>query len=91
MRDRLYQPPAYQESAIVNLDSSRNKGTHWVAYIKKGNLVHYFDSFGNLKPPRELADYFGPGVKILYNNDPYQTYNQSNCGHICLSFLYNNS
>lgn len=91
MRDTLpKQKPTSYESAIINLDVSRNMGTHWVAYIKKGNIVEYFDSFGNLKPPKELVNYLGK-VKILYNNETYQKYNQNNCGHLCLNFLYKNS
>jgi len=76
------------ESGIVNLDDARGSGTHWVAYAKRGNHVIYFDSFGNLRPPKELVRYFGNGVtKIEYNRTPYQTYNQSICGQLCLQFL----
>lgn len=89
MRDTLPQHPYKVECGIVNLDSHTNPGTHWVAYVKKGDTVHYFDSFGNLKPPPELVRYFGSKIKIVYNNDSYQTYNQVNCGHLCLKFLFN--
>lgn len=91
MRDTLPQYPRKNECGIVNLDSNKNHGSHWVAYIKSNNIVDYFDSFGNLKPPKELVKYFGKGVKILYNNDRYQNFNQSNCGHLCLEFLYSNN
>jgi len=68
------------ESGIVNLDNARDPGTHWVAYAKKDNHVIYFDSFGNLRPPKELIQYFGNGVtKIEYNRTFYQTYNHSTC------------
>lgn len=89
MRDTLPRQPNTNESAIVNLDISDNPGTHWVAYLKNGNNVQYFDSFGDLKPPKELVSYFGPYVKIMYNSESYQTFNQWNCGHLCLSFLFN--
>lgn len=91
MRDTLPKIPHKNECGIVNLDSTKNSGTHWVAYIKSGNAVHYFDSFGDLKPPKELVKYFGNGVEILYNNRQYQNYNQIICGHLCLEFLYKNS
>lgn len=90
MRDTLPKSSFCKESAIVNLDSNKNSGTHWVAYIKNGSIVNYFDSFGSLKPPRELVKHFGSNVKIFYNNDSYQKYNETNCGHLCLKFLYNN-
>ncbi|CAB0035058.1 unnamed protein product [Trichogramma brassicae] len=38
------------------LDSEKNVGTHWVAYRKSGFKVIYFDSFGDLPPPRELMN-----------------------------------
>lgn len=89
MRDTLPRRSNNRESAIVNLDIKENPGTHWVAYIKDGKFIHYFDSFGDLKPPKELVSYFGPHTKIIYNSEPYQTYNQWNCGHLCLGFLFN--
>lgn len=66
-------------------------GSHWVAYVKHKNsdginITIYFDSFGNLKPPKELVNYLGP--KICYNYDTFQNYNTVICGHLCLIFLY---
>lgn len=75
------------ESAIVNLDLVENSGTHWVAYRKRGRKVEYFDSFGALKPPEELVRYLR-GCEIMYNNKCFQDFNQINCGHLCLKFLY---
>ena len=76
------------ESAIVNLDNAEGPGTHWVAYAKRDNRVIYFDSFGNLRPPRELVRYLDNNVtQIEYNHTPYQRYDQSNCGQLCLQFL----
>lgn len=75
------------ESGIINLDDTTGPGTHWVAYAKRGNRVVYFDSFGNLRPPRELVRYFGSNVTIEYNQTSYQTYNQNFCGQMCLRFL----
>lgn len=86
MRDNLPQRPCRRECAVVNLDSVKNSGTHWVAYCKDGGIVHYFDSFGNLKPPLELIDYFN-NCDILYNYDNCQRYDQFVCGHLCLRFL----
>lgn len=76
------------ESGIVNLDNAEGPGTHWVAYAKRGDRVIYFDSFGNLRPPRELVRYLINDVtRIEYNRTPYQRYDQSNCGQLCLQFL----
>lgn len=76
------------ESGIVNLDDDSGPGTHWVAYAKRDDHVVYFDSFGNLRPPNELVQYFGRGVRrIEYNHAPKQTFDQKICGQLCLQFL----
>ena len=87
MRDELPSSgPNYNESAIINLDDSTGSGTHWVAYKKRGNRVLYFDSFSDLRPPRELISYLGVD-QIMYNYKRYQDFNTYNCGHLCLEFL----
>lgn len=78
--------PLKNESGVVNLDVLEGIGTHWVAYKKRGNLVIYFDSFGDLKPPIEIVNYFKK-CKIIYNYDTFQKFNTINCGHLCLKFL----
>ena len=76
------------ESGIVNLDDATGPGTHWVAYAKRNNRVVYFDSFGNLRPPKELVRYFENGATTIeYNRTSYQTYDQNFCGQMCLRFL----
>lgn len=82
--------PLVNESAILNLDDKNGTGTHWTCYFKKGETVWYFDSFGNLRPPKELFDYLNVS-KIYYNYERYQDFNSFVCGHLCLQFLYNQS
>jgi hypothetical protein len=90
MRDTLPSKPRQNECAIVNLDLNKNRGTHWVAYAKKGDQVTYFDSYGNLRPPKELIKYFTSvgHVLIRYNHTIYQRGSYI-CGQLCLEFLYN--
>lgn len=88
MRDALPMKPNFNECAVINLDSIQNAGTHWTAYCKKGKSVYYFDSFGNLQPPKELIDYFGSDVKIYYNNLKYQEFGTVVCGQLCITFLH---
>lgn len=79
--------PWKKECGIVNLDNSSGPGTHWVAYYKKdANSIYYFDSFGNLQPPKEVINYLGS--KIKYNYESFQNYDTFICGHLCLKFLY---
>lgn len=85
MRDELPKYPYKNECGIVNLDSSKNPGSHWVAYAKCSDYVEYFDSYGNLKPPKELIKYLGS--KINYNYENIQGNHPYKCGHLCLIFL----
>lgn len=86
MRDTLPKKPKNVECAIINLDITKNEGTHWVAYVKVNNRCEYFDSFGDLKPPLEFIKYM-KGVMICYNYVQFQNYDTVNCGHLCIEFL----
>lgn len=91
MRDTLPQKIKNKECGIINLDISSNSGTHWTAYARSGLMIIYYDSYGNLKPPKELIKYFRSGGNIdhiQYNYNPEQKYNTFNCGQLCLKFLY---
>lgn len=85
MRDKLPKNVHHNECGIVNLDSYKGSGTHWVAYYKNGDQVEYFDSFGNLQPPIEIIKYLGSDIKYNYNRK--QNFDSFNCGHLCLKFL----
>lgn len=87
MRDKLPTKRRKNECGIINLDNDSGRGTHWVAYKIKDKNVIYFDSFGNLQPPKEFVQYVGSGNKIYYNYDKYQDFGTVNCGHLCLNFL----
>ena len=88
MRDNLPKNgPKKNESAIVNMDSSTGIGTHWVAYMKMGSKVQYYDSFG-VPPPLELHTYLqGIHNVVFFNYEQDQQTNQVICGHLCLKFL----
>lgn len=87
MKDRLPASIWKNETGIVNLDNTEGSGTHWVCYKKLGETVYYYDSFGNLQPPKELQYYFRTARTVLYNYDRQQPDNTSICGHLCLEFL----
>lgn len=86
MLDSLPRKPWHRERLIVNLDRSENEGTHWIAIRKDGDYAFYFDSFGNLKPPKEIESYLS-GIHIMYNKHRYQDFDTVICGHLCLQFL----
>ena len=91
MRDQLPKTPHKLESGIVNFNTSKEKGSHWVCYYKNGTRRIYFDSYGQITP-LEIQDYLkkrnehGVGV-ILRNTDIVQPANSVICGHLCLFVL----
>ena len=86
MKDELPSQPWNEESAIVNLNNKDQPGSHWVCYVKQGNQVRYFDSFGGVPPPLEISRYLS-GCQISYNRLRHQRYSQQNCGQLCVRFL----
>ena len=89
MLDALPTKPLEYECGIVNLDKSSGPGTHWVAYKKNKDCIQYFDSFGNLQPPKEIVKYLGKN--LMYNFTRYQQFGTVNCGHLALKFLVTDS
>ena len=66
MHDALLTSGARRnENDIMNLDDATGPGTHWGAYAKRNNRVVYFNSFGNLRPPKELVWYFRNGATTI--------------------------
>jgi hypothetical protein len=86
MRDCLPKHPKKKECGIINLDDTKNQGTHWVAYAKDDSYCEYFNSFGDITPPLELITYFKK-YDVFYNYDVYQKFDTVNCGHLCLKYL----
>lgn len=55
MREQLPARPRRRESGVINLDDVRGEGTHYVAYVKRGTHVRYFDSFDSHRRGRSYA------------------------------------
>ena len=84
MRDRLPEVIRARECGIINLDSIRGPGTHYVCYYKHGNTRIFFDSFG-LPPAQEIIRYLGRPIQ--YNSTEIQQRNSVICGAYCLYVL----
>ena len=52
MLDELPKRPLDNESAIINLNSHTQSGSHWVAIIKIKSTRLYFDSYGEPPPQK---------------------------------------
>ena len=81
------------ECGIVNLNKSGEKGSHWVAYWKRGSVRIYFDSYGQITPVEiqkylKTAEEFRMNKNVIQRNtDIVQPINSSVCGHLCLYVL----
>ena len=60
-------------------------GSHWVAFIVKGNKSFYFDSFGGQPDKFLLKQLPKP---IIYLNYKIQDINSKLCSSYCLYFFY---
>ena len=52
-------PKLKKGAYVINLDHSKNTGTHWVVIFVKGNEAIYFDSFGIEHIPEEIIKSIG--------------------------------
>jgi hypothetical protein len=73
---------------IINLDATESTGTHWVCCYKKGQVIVYFDSFGEncFEELKSIADQ--NSYKIIESMFQLQNLNDDSCGWYCLAFLY---
>jgi len=81
-RDELNEIP--HGACIINLDKHKyGGGTHWISIYRKGNVIFYFDSFGEIAPEK-LDKLMCP---YIFNNTDIQGLNSSSCGEFCVCFL----
>ena len=91
MRDTLPKTPHENECGIVNFNTIKEPGSHWVCYYKKGKERIYFDSFGQISL-HELQNYLKEASEknkqvLQRNTEIVQKPNTKICGHLCLFVL----
>ena len=93
MRDELPSKPRKIESGILNLNTSYEVGSHWVAWYKDGKERYYFDSFGE-PPPIEMMQYLKSNRELeldlpaIRQNAVTVQHDISNeCGSLCIFVL----
>lgn len=83
--DKLPLLTKTQPYAIVNLDSSWEEGSHWVALAKSGSKVIFYDSFG--RPSKSILPLLKGGNVINTEDDAEQKIQETNCGQRSLAWL----
>lgn len=73
------------QSCILNLDSSRENGSHWISVYKYKNKLYVYDSFG--RKAKEIIPTLKNKIIIDTDNDKEQKYSELNCGQRCIAWL----
>ena len=86
MTDEINDLPENNFSAILNLQLTSQKGSHWVALYKKegSDRLLYFDSYG-LPVQKEVIEKY---IKIRTADYQFQKMGETFCGQISLLFIY---
>jgi hypothetical protein len=82
MRDEIKKEIKHGYS-IINLNTSKQDGSHWTCVLYTPLKSFYFDSFGFV-PPEELDEVIKP---YEYNNTDIQDFNSEACGQYCIAFI----
>lgn len=81
----------YPTCFIVNVDSSAEPGSHWVAfYISSPHHLQFFDSYGNAPVFYEgpISDFASRYLYVDYNPMTLQSNITAVCGQYCVYYLY---
>ena len=84
-------PTNLQHNAIyvINLDKSKEKGSHWTALKIDREQVIYFDSLARPPPKEIVPKMYKIGKDILYADIPIQSILSQVCGyHVLLVCLF---
>ena len=88
-KDLLPPPSSSVKLFIVNLDTSKKPGSHWIALlITTSYLCEYFDPLGN-NMDDFIKDYFKVhSLTVLYNTKQCQNSTSTSCGKFCLFYCF---
>ena len=93
MRDELPAKTRKTECGILNLETTQENGSHWVAWYKDDKECYYFDSFAE-PPPLEILQYLKTpqelilDIPVIKRNAVTVQHDTSNeCGSLCVYVL----
>ena len=83
-----YFPQRLPASLIINTDTSKGNGDHWLALVLDKNKCFYFDSFGLPVVEKYLLDYLEPYYNtVTYSDVCIQDIESEKCGGFCVMFV----
>lgn len=75
-------------SIIFNLSPHNEPGTHFIAVVRKKNILYYFDSFGEPCNEKNLKKNLAKQTSsITYNSKKLQQDKSLFCSFFCLAFI----
>ena len=81
-------PQRFPASLIVNTDTSKGKGKHWLALVLDRNKCFYFDSFGLPILEENLLKFLEPHYNVVtYSDVCVQHIDSNKCGEFCILFI----
>ena len=92
--DSLHQVPLLSSNSfIVNTETSRRPGEHWIAVkYNDQKQCFIFDPLPILPPPPLLINFLLKHFRhILVNDTLIQPFTSSTCGHHVVFYLYHNA
>lgn len=87
MKDQLTKKNFKNGCYIMNLENHNQGGSHWTAFIKKGDSVFYCDSYG-VYPPQNEWNLFKSCCNVYVNLKQYQPMKSERCGYYATYFLW---
>ena len=93
--DQLPKSRKKMFSLIINTDSSRESGSHWIALVYKNNIYYFIDSYGrnftNITFPDDfrlaITKYIGK-KQCIYCKKFLQQLTSNTCGEYASYFVY---
>ena len=77
------------QSAIVNLANSKDKGSHWIGMKFINNKLFYFDSYGIPYIADIIKNQYS-NFEIITNIYRIQSNSSNECGKFCIMFILSN-
>jgi hypothetical protein len=90
--DQLPREPIKNKIYVVNTDSIKKEGLHWVVIAKLGSLMIYGDPLGLPPLIRPFVSFINlnmiDGDSLKFNRYPFQEKTSSNCGRFSILLVW---
>lgn len=89
LSDQIPDSKGNQNYYVVNMDSGKGHGTHWLGLLEFPDRIIYFDPYGFLPNQNVLKWIKSRNKPYFYNKTDVQGMNSTACGKIVKFFIQN--